>query len=128
MTLINCFYCKEYVSDTAINYFRSIDESLGKDPDESWPLDVNWKNCTNGPDVWLNCYRRTHELRYYKGKYPVAVLTKGKRSGKHGPITWRVSVLEKMPRFDEGEAFTTIPRLLWTHQVNQATLAGEQTK
>lgn len=88
-----------------------------------FPLDVDWKNCSMGPDVWLNCDERktkhlepfdglltcitNKEVRYYKGKIAVEVLIKGKRKGKRGPLTWLVRELRT------GKEYTTIPRLCW---------------
>ncbi|MFA5714757.1 MAG: hypothetical protein WC998_03385 [Candidatus Paceibacterota bacterium] len=72
------------------------------------------------------------DVRYYKGKYPVEVLIKGKRKGKKGPVTWRVKALVEIPfkswaiagfegfvaegTCDVNDEFTTIPRLLWRKQ------------
>jgi hypothetical protein len=85
------------------------------------------------------------EIRYYKGKYKVEVITKGIRLGGCGPITWRVRALEdielrdyetvaslaeygnffgRIPAYQSDNRygsndysfFTTIPRLLWTHK------------
>jgi hypothetical protein len=88
-----------------------------------FPLDVDWKNCSMGPDVWLNCDERktkhiepfdglltsitNKEVRWYKGKTEIEVLVKGKRKGKRGPITWLVRELRT------GKEFVTIPRLCW---------------
>ena len=58
------------------------------------------------------------DVRYYKGKYKVEILLKGKRKGKHGPITYGVKALELIPELNYTDKnfvfmFTTIPRLLW---------------
>jgi hypothetical protein len=52
----------------------------------------------------------SNELRWYKGKYTVAVLVKGKKQ-------FQVEALETVPFVRvKGETFVTIPRLLWRHK------------
>ena len=64
----------------------------------------------------------TSEIRYYKGKYRVEIVLKSK-------LNYRVKALEKIPfvyffanegvwnprEVKIGDAFTTVPRLLWRH-------------
>lgn len=52
----------------------------------------------------------SNEIRWYKGKYTVAVLVKGKKQVQ-------VEALETVPFIRvKGETFVTIPRLLWRHK------------
>jgi len=68
------------------------------------------------------------EIRWYKGKYKVKVILKGKKPKgvKHCPVTWLVEALANIPLVSphskekwywifKGEKFTTVPRLLWRH-------------
>lgn len=60
------------------------------------------------------------EVRWYKGKYKVKIILKGKRPKgvKHCPLTYKVKALEPIyvgmgKTIFKGETFITIPRLLW---------------
>jgi len=48
----NCYGCPEFL--TNVELLRLNKES----GDEVFPLDVEWKNCISGLDVWLNCQKR----------------------------------------------------------------------
>jgi hypothetical protein len=39
---------------------RQLNRKFG---DEIYPLDVEWKNCLQGPDAYLNCRKRTEGRR-----------------------------------------------------------------
>jgi|WetSurMetagenome_2_1015567.scaffolds.fasta_scaffold583762_2 hypothetical protein len=88
------------------------------------------------------------DIRYYKGKIKVQVLTKGKRNGRKGPLTWRVRMLAEgiIPLLEKadyveiqdgqthrgyslnqccvGSEFVTVPRLLWRNK----RVSGKVTK
>jgi hypothetical protein len=39
---------------------RQLNRRFG---DEVYPLDVEWKNCLQGPDAYLNCPKRREKAR-----------------------------------------------------------------
>lgn len=109
----NYVTCKEHGACLAVNNDRTI-----------------WRcpTCHEGAYVIWDEYK---EIRWFDGKYRVKVLIKGKRTGRRGPVTWRILALEEIPNLKsplqrcgdlklrrtiwKGEQFTTIPRRLWRH-------------
>jgi len=58
------------------------------------------------------------EVRYYKGKYKVMILIKGKNYLVEALEPFKVfnEHLKMYRTIKEGEEFTTVPRLLWRHK------------
>jgi hypothetical protein len=53
MTNKNCYDCCMFITNVEL---RELNREFG---DETFPLDVEWKNCLQGPDAYLNCRKRT---------------------------------------------------------------------
>ncbi|MEM2498223.1 MAG: hypothetical protein QXR81_07610 [Candidatus Nezhaarchaeales archaeon] len=49
---MGCEGCTFYVTDKVL---KALNELYGE---ELYPLNVEWKNCLQGEDYWLNCKRR----------------------------------------------------------------------
>jgi hypothetical protein len=54
----NCYDCPDFITNIQLLTYRKQRADKGENPDESFPLDVDWKNCREGPDVFLNCTKR----------------------------------------------------------------------
>jgi hypothetical protein len=52
MTNKNCYDCFMFITNVEL---RQLNRKFG---DEVYPLDVEWKNCLQGPDAYLNCRKR----------------------------------------------------------------------
>jgi len=48
----NCYDCCMFMNNVEL---RQLNRDFG---DEIFPFDVEWKNCLQGPDVYLNCRKR----------------------------------------------------------------------
>ncbi len=64
----DCAGCDQYISNIEILKQRKF-EQIPKNDTTSWPDDVYWKNCTGGPEVWLNCKRRIEQRQWRKMTY-----------------------------------------------------------
>ena len=50
--MTNCYDCEFFVTNVEL---RILNRKFGS---EIYPLDVEWKNCLQGPDAYLNCRKR----------------------------------------------------------------------
>ena len=44
-----CEGCPDYIP------YERLVRLNDRQGDEAWPLDVEWRSCIGGPDLWLNC-------------------------------------------------------------------------
>lgn len=59
MSQRNCYDCEYFLTNVKIiSLNKAENERKAGSGDEVWPLDVEWKNCIMGSDVWLNCHKR----------------------------------------------------------------------
>jgi hypothetical protein len=51
--------CKHFITNAQLLITnRRNNEAVAGLGDKDYPLDVEWKNCLSGPDVWFNCEKR----------------------------------------------------------------------
>lgn len=63
----NCFNCQQFRTNIEIRALhKSLEDFSVGSGDKTYPLDVEWKNCLDGPDVWLNCRKRKRHTRQKK--------------------------------------------------------------